>query len=112
MDDLRPEPTEGRAELPIGLRVRRRPDGADEFGHQLDLHPLPLGPAEEVALGPLGRAGDERHVVAVAVVQALDREQRVLLRPAEDQAGDDVGDAHGRVVRGRRAAALRHLTSA
>ena len=50
------------------------------------------GAIEEVSLGPLGRACDQRHVVAVAMVQSLDGQDRILLRPADDQPGDDVDD--------------------
>ena len=80
MDDLGLEPTDRPAQQEIGPRVGRRPDPADQLGHHLDLQPELLGAVEEVPLRPLGRAGDQRDVVAEAMVQAVDGEQRVLLR--------------------------------
>ena len=82
------------AEQAVGPSVGPWPDGADQFGHDLDLQAQARGPLEEVPFGAFGRAGDEGHVVAVAVVQALDGQEGVLLGAAEDQAGDDVDDLH------------------
>ncbi len=94
VDDLRPELAERPAQEPVGLRVDPRPDRPDQLGHHLDLQPEPLRPVEQVPLRPLGGTGDEGHIIAVAMVQTLDRQQGVLLRSAENQPRDDVYDAH------------------
>jgi hypothetical protein len=65
----------------------------------LDAVAVSLGALHQRALRADGRAGDERDVVA-EVVLALAGEQRVLLRPADDQARDDVDDAHAYAWRG------------
>src|SRR5207249_3126878 len=54
-----------------------------------------MRPLHEGAFGPDRGASDERDVVPARVL-ALDGEQRVLLSATDDEAGDDVGDAHGR----------------
>jgi len=94
VDDLGLEPADRAAQLAVSPGVDGRPDRADQLGHQLDLQASGLGPLEEVAFGPLGGAGDQGDVVAVAMVQAVDRQEGIFLGPAEDQAGDDVDDAH------------------
>ena len=83
------------------LQVGRRAGSArTSSGITSTLSPGARRPVEEVPLGPFGRAGDQGHVVAVAMVQALDGQQGVLLGPADDQPRDDVDDPHGQTPRG------------
>ena len=94
VDDLGPEPSELPPEPAVRPQVGQRADRTDQLGHQLDLEPASLGAVEEVPLGPLGRAGDQRDVVTMAMVQPVDSQERILLRPADDEPGDHVDNAH------------------
>jgi len=94
VDHLGPEATERFSELPVGFEIGPGPDRPDQFGHHLDVQAARLGPGEQVPLGAFRRAGDQDHVVAVVVMQPVDGEQGIFLGTTEDQASDDVDDAH------------------
>jgi len=73
---------------------RARPDRPDELGKDQYLEPELLGAVEEIALRPFGWPGDQRDIVVIVMVQALDRQKRILLGAADDEPGDDVDDPH------------------
>ena len=63
----------------------------------------PLGPAHQFALRPQCRAGNQHNLVP-APRKTLAGEDRVFLRPAEDQPGNDVTNLHLRIILARRRA--------
>ena len=81
-------------EAAIRAEILDRQDRPPHLVDDLDAVAVAASPAPSASPPARSRAGDERDVVP-AVVLALAGEQRVLLRPADDQARDDVDDPHG-----------------
>ncbi len=94
VDDLGLKPANRLPQLPIGCPIRHRPDGPNQLGHHLDLEVLPPRPLEQVAFGSLRRPGDQRHVVSIAMMQALNREQGVFLSTTKNQSSDNMYNFH------------------
>src|SRR5690606_27119513 len=69
-------------------------------------------PLFEAALRPQTWSRDQRHAIAVITMLILDRQQRVFLRPADDQPCDEMNDieriGNGERGMGRHIVCLRH----
>jgi hypothetical protein len=91
--DVRTLGAEEGAQLLPDERIAPGGDGAPEVREDNEVNAVPAGAIEEVPFGADGRAGDERRAAAAEAVESLHRQERVLLRSAEDQAGDDVNAA-------------------
>ena len=89
--------TKGRPQPPVGLQVDNGPDRPDELGKYHNLEAKLRGAIEQIPLRPFRRSGDQGDIVVIVMVQALDRQKRVLLGAADDQPGDDVNDPHFRL---------------
>jgi hypothetical protein len=75
-----------RRDVAAHVRVQDEPDGES------------ARVVEEASLGPGFGAGDEGNAVS-APGEAAAREERVLLRAADDEPRDDVRDSHGDILR-------------
>jgi hypothetical protein len=86
-------------ELSKGDEIFQRLNRADEFGNageqSGDFGRLHFSEPS----GPIGRAGNQLHFDAGFCAQPQDGGQGVFLRAADDEPGDDVGDAHGVICR-------------
>ena len=95
MNDLRLKPSKGRAEATVRLQVDDGPDRPDQIRKQLNFEAQLRRAVEQIAFRPLGRAGDQRHIVMKMVVKTRDAQERILLGAADDQPRDDMDDSHG-----------------
>src|SRR5258706_1791641 len=85
--------------------VLQRQNGPPHLVDYLDPITVPLRPLHQRPLRPQRRPGNERYFMP-QVVLPLARQQRVLLRPTDDQAGDDMDDLHSRRANTARAASM------
>jgi hypothetical protein len=91
--DVRLEVAQALQQPVVRPKILHWEDGAAHLVDRLDAVPVGPGAFHQRPLRPLRRPGNERHVVP-AVVLPLARQQRVLLRPADDEARDDMDDSH------------------
>ena len=90
VDDVRPLVAKNPEQRLEGERVAPGRNRAAEVRQHDQVHSAPSRALDEFAFRADGRPGDERGAISAQPVEALDGQQRVLLRAAEDQAGDDV----------------------
>jgi len=93
VDDVRLLAAEEAAELERSEQVEGRMEVADKLRDDHDGNVPRAGLVEEVSLRTRGLARNEGDVVA-AVDESFDGEERILLRPADNQTRDDVDDLH------------------
>ena len=89
--DLAQESLQLAIRFPIVPRMNGPPRRVDDP----QVKPAATSTLFERSLGPNPRSRDERHPVAKQAVLILAGQQRVLLRPANDEPRDVVDDVHG-----------------
>jgi hypothetical protein len=95
--DLRANLPQQLEQSAIALPIAPRMDAAAELGDNPQIESAVLSAFDERPLRTEPRSANQRHVVAVQPMLVFDRQQRVLLRAADDQARDEMHDAkfHG-----------------
>jgi len=94
VDHVRPEPAEEGHQAAEGAEVPRGRELADQAHLGVMRHPAGGDLRMVVALGPGLPAEDEMVVDGGRAPVIAGRQERDLLRAADDHAGDDVDDAH------------------
>ena len=98
MDEVWALRLEKPGELAKGDQVFPWVDRTDEFWNQRQQSGMRIQPRLERAFRAGLRTGHESHFQSGFFAQAKNRGHRVFLGAADDQPGDDMGDAHGRVI--------------
>ena len=95
VDHVGLEATDRGLNVSIGERVGQRSDLSLQSWRNFQRHSPCPGPRQQVAFVQARRPSQQQHVVAVAVQEILAAQQRVFLRAAEHEPGDDMEDFHG-----------------
>ena len=77
----------------IALPVAQRVYAAAKLGDDMDRVTAPLCSFFERSLRPQTRSGDQAHLIAKELMLVFDSVEGVLLRPADDEPGDEVDDS-------------------
>ena len=104
VDDLRLDFAEQLQQAAIARPIAGRMDAALHLGDDPQVESAGPGPLFEASFRAESRPRDEDYLVSEPML-VLDVEQRVFLGSADDQAGDDVGDAEFHERASSRAAA-------